>query len=205
LSVETQFGPTSQPNRNENKVELFKFLKGLKNLQSLSLDPKWHTTVYFDLSHLPALMEAIKNAPLQKLFLNIALEPTPSDVITPGPTGLDTLSIIWNTNAFNSESEEHDNKSAYNHLYALITPSLSSLSRLELNFRSWAKPVPEFDLTLLKDAAENIRAFRYEVETDVSATVMPIKTVTETFPKLTELTLLDFSVWEVRSYRILQD
>jgi hypothetical protein len=148
-------------------------------------------------------MEAIKHAPLQQLFLSIDVERMPGRVITPGPTGLDTLCIRWNTNML---SPKHKPGGAFDHLFALITPSLASLSHLELSFLNWENdPVVSniFDLTMLKAAAETLRNFHLDATEDIAdgfkVADNPFRIVAETLPKLTNLTMLDLKVvWNVR-------
>jgi hypothetical protein len=145
-------------------------------------------------------MEATKHAPLQQLFLSIDVKRMPGRLITPGPTGLDTLCIRWNTSML---SLKHKPGGAFDHLFALITPSLASLSHLELSFYNWENPVSNiFDLTMLKAAAETLRNFRLDATDDADGFKVadnPFRIVAETLPKLTNLTMLVLNVvWNVR-------
>jgi hypothetical protein len=179
------------PEPNVNKIELFQFLRTLSRLRSLSLDfGVFYST--FNVSHIPALMEAIRNTPLRQLFIKINVESAPGSVITPGLTGLDTLCVRWDVEATSIKPD-----SAFDHLYALISPSLASLSRLELYvYCDWKKTKSEFDIASLKGAGEAMRIFLYEIDTP-SADAKLIRTVAEVFPKLTKLTLLELAIWTV--------
>jgi hypothetical protein len=186
------------------KHTLFQFLPTLNNLQSLSLDSEYTLENTLNISHIPALMEAIKHAPLQQLFLAIDVEHMPGRVITPGPTGLDTLCIRWNMSML---SPEHKPGGAFDHLFALITPSLASLSHLELSlelsFRKKNRVSSIFDLSLLKAAAETLRKFHLDATENIAdgfkVADNPFRIVAETLPKLTNLTMLDPNVvWNVR-------
>jgi hypothetical protein len=174
------------PEPDVNKIKLFQFLRTLNYLQCLSLDFSVLQTT-FNVSHIPALVEATMNAPLQQLSLQFSVESAPGSVITPGPTGLDTLRIRWDVEA------------SFDHLYAFISPSLFSLSRLEVYISchsTRAKSKSKFDLASLKGAGKAMRIFLYE--TDVpSADAQLIRTVAEAFPKLTKLTLLERAIWTV--------
>jgi hypothetical protein len=186
---------TSKTNAEYLKAELFQFIRTLNNLRSISFD----FTVFrstFDISQIPAVMDTIKNIPLQQFSLKISVESEPTRVITAGPTGLDALCIRWDANA-ESKARNGD----FDHLVSLITPSLSSLSCLELYIsRNWKKSKSEFDLTLLKAGGVTMRKFIYQIDSDAKSTdAKPIETIAEVFPKLTELALLGRvrAIWTV--------
>jgi hypothetical protein len=154
-----------------------------------------------DVSDIPTLIAATTNTPLRQLSLKIHVPSALSSDITLGPTGLDTLCIHWDTDTL----YDADISPSLVHLYALITPSLPSLSHLELNLVCGQKnPKSEFDLTLLKAAGGTMRGFLYERDI-FSEEPTVIGRVVEVFPNLAKLTLLEYIAWNVSTIVIPDD
>lgn len=183
----------SRPEPNQNKPELFQFLRTLNYLQSLSFDFSVLNST-FNVSHISPLMEATRTAPIRQLFLKIDVESAPSSVVAPGLADLDTLCIRWDAEA---ESSSNEPRCGFVHLYGLIQSSLATLSRLELYvFSDWQKKKSEFDLTLLRAGGETMRTFHYETDVPASDAKL-IKTIAEVFPKLTNISLVEYAIWNV--------
>jgi hypothetical protein len=196
VSVKTNyFSASSHPQIRGDQFELFRFLQSLNSLQSLSLDcGELALGTSFTLSHLPSLVEATRTAPLRQLYLRLHIDAgfVTMGTITPGPADLETLCIEW-------DATDDIPAGSLPHLYGFIRPSLSSLSELNISVSTDLNTSKEeFDLTFLKDAGEKMRKFRYMTYLP-SENAGVIRTVAEIFPKLTNLCLVEYSIWTVRS------
>jgi hypothetical protein len=189
------FSASSHPQKRGDQLELFRFLRSLNNLQSLSLDcDQLVLGTSFTLSHLPSLVAATRTAPLRQLYLGLYIDAgsVTRGTITPGPANLETLCINWGV------TDDIPPRSLP-HLYGFIRPSLSSLSDLDISVSTDPnESKEELDFTFLKEAGEKMRSFRYRTYLP-SQNAGTIRTVAETCPKLTNLCLVEYSIWTARS------
>jgi hypothetical protein len=111
--------------KDDERLILFQFLESLPNLQSFILIQASHLVRPSDF---PKLIASLRHAPLLEFHLNNGIIAKVEGQPTISLSGLENLSIRWNRN-------DHDDQpgSAYDHLYDLIRPSLSTLVNLQIN------------------------------------------------------------------------
>jgi hypothetical protein len=172
------FPSTESPQATDNVLKLFQFLKGLHNLWQLSIQ-MYPVTLRF--SHLSSLMDAIWNAPLQQIFLNLEANSVASGDVISGPRDLEMLCIEWTV-----KDNAEEPGSSLTHLYEFICPSLRSLVWLKLSF--YINPTstkPDFDARFLNSASQ-LRTFRYGTH---SQDAQILSTVANAIPNLDRLCL----------------
>lgn len=103
---------------------LFRLIQGLPNLLSLSFDQR----CFLRLSDLESLRIATSSSrALRKLSLRLIHGSIAEGLPTPGPTGLESLWIIWDV-----RDSPRDPNSALRHLHSLILPSAETLVTLHV-------------------------------------------------------------------------
>ncbi len=143
------------PRRTDNT--LFHFLESLPNLRSFILLQAFYLVLPTDI---PKLIASLRHAPLLEFSLDSGITANVEGQPTIGLSGLEKLSVRWNRS-------DHDDQpgSAYDHLYDLVRPSLSTLLDLEIDHCPYIHG-PNFDLQFLKPAGNTLRSFRYWVVSD---------------------------------------
>jgi len=137
--------------KDEERNTLYQFLESLPNLRSFILIQAFHLVSTTDI---PKLIESLRHAPLLEFSLDNGISANVEGQPTIGLSGLEKLSVIWNL-------RDHVDQpgSAYDHLYYLVRPSLSTL--VDLQIEHYPRLGPKFDLQLLKPAGNTLRSFRF--------------------------------------------
>jgi hypothetical protein len=154
--------------KNESLV-IFQFLETLPNLQVL-------VVLDFPPAYLSQFISSIRHTFLLKLVLHTLWGPTEGPS-TAGLAGLERLSINWDV--YDNPNEPG---SSLAHLYELIRPTLTTLVKLRIN-NSYNN---DFDLQLLKPAADTLRTFKYILQGVDESILDTIPTI---LPHLTKLTI----------------
>jgi hypothetical protein len=149
----------------------------LPNLQVLNIGeyvPPWPAYLY-------EFISSIRHTALLELVLHAGyafVEGPP----TAGLAGLEKLSIFWNAG-----DDQDEPGSSLAHLYELIRPALTTLVELRIDMIDPDDLVGDFDLELLKPAADTLRTFEYTL---LSADESILDIIPAILPHLTNLIII---------------
>ena len=167
------------PDDNDNDTDtdddiIFQFLETLPNLDSLRYNDKRLSSGPKDLLRLVA---SVRHNPLREFFLVIRQSMKVEGPPLIGLSGLQKLSVIWETSSHIP--------AACAQLYEFIRPSLITL--VELQISSSSEELADFDLHLLKPAANTLRIFSFAPRRAAGRIFHDIPDV---LPNLTQLAIM---------------
>ena len=162
----------------------------MPNLQVLHFGKSDLQPTYLLPTYLSQLISSLRHNALLELILDTDWEPVEGPPTT-GLTGLEKLSIGWNA---------HDNSnepgSSLAHLYEFIRPTLTTLVELKMDNGL----LGDFDLQLLKPAADTLRTFKYTL---LSADENILYTIPAILPRLIKLSIKWENTYTVTKHSIL--
>ena len=158
---------------DEDSLIIFQFLETLPNLQVLKIEVPF--------AYLSQFISSIRHTALLKLVLDTGNRVPVEGPPTAGLAGLEKLSIIWKV-----DDNPNEPGSSLAHLYELIRPSLTTLVKLAIQ-NSVSVFRGDFDLRLLKPAADTLRTFDYTLQSTADDSMLD--TIPEILPHLTKLSI----------------